>query len=135
MSMNQSLGKELIGAGKALMANQMSPIALAEIRDQITAHLRTMTPGQTKAVMGDYDQFRQAFQKLDHSLIYVRICNMRRELGWPPERFNAILRKLRADATIQLHAGDASTMTEEDISLSYTDDNGFFYITMTWEEK
>ncbi len=77
--------------------------------------------------------FKAAFDKLDRGRIYVRICYMRRELGWSEERFNALLRKLRADGTIQLHAGDVSTMTEEDVNQSYTDENNFFYATLTWK--
>jgi hypothetical protein len=87
-------------------------------------------PGQNDVVV-----FRKAFDKLDGGCFYVRICNMRRELGWSKERFNALLRKLRAEGTIQLHAGDGSTMTEEDVHLSYTDENHFFYATMTWVQR
>jgi len=81
----------------------------------------------------DCHLFRAAFEKLDRGRIFVRICNMRRELGWSEERFNAVLRKLRADGTIQLHAGDVSTLTEEDVHLSYTDENNLFYATLTWK--
>jgi hypothetical protein len=83
----------------------------------------------------DEDSFRKAFDKLDGGRIYVRICNMRRELGWNEERFNTLLRKLRRESTIQLHAGDVSTMTEEDVLLSYTDENNFFYATITWKKR
>ncbi|MCL2624892.1 MAG: hypothetical protein FWD31_14615, partial [Planctomycetaceae bacterium] len=78
--------------------------------------------------------FRAAFEVLDCGRLYVRICNLRRELGWSVERFNAHLCKLRADGTIQLHAGDVSTMTEEDIRQSYKDANNFFYATLTWKK-
>jgi len=43
----------------------------------------------------DYERFQEAFEKLDGGRrIYVRICNMRRELGWSEERFNTVLNKL-----------------------------------------
>jgi hypothetical protein len=83
----------------------------------------------------DTQLFRAAFEKLDRGRIYVRICNMRRELGWSEERFNVLLRKLRADGTIQLHAGDVSSMTEEDVNLSYIDENNLFYATLTWKKS
>ena len=88
------------------------------------------SPGQN-----DYDLFQAAFDKLDGGRIYVRICNMRRELGWSEERFNTLLRKLRADGVIQLHAGDVSTMTENDVNQSYTDENNFFYATISWRKR
>jgi endo-1,4-beta-D-glucanase Y len=83
----------------------------------------------------DAKRFQAAFDNLDHGRIYVRICDMRRELGWSEERFNDMLRKLRKDGTIQLHAGDAPTMTEDDIRLSFTDENYYFYATMTWKKR
>ena len=82
----------------------------------------------------DAELFHAAFVKLDHGRIYVRICNMRRELGWSVERFNTLLRKLRADGTIQLHAGDPSTLTQEDNNLSFMDENNMFYATLTWKK-
>jgi hypothetical protein len=82
----------------------------------------------------DFQLFKAAFGKLDCGRIYVRICNMRRELGWSVERFNTLLRRLRADGTIQLHPGDVSTLTEEDVNLSYTDENNFLYATLTWKK-
>jgi hypothetical protein len=93
-----------------------------------------LTPGNVSP-SNDYDLFHKTFEKLDGGRIYVRICNMRRELGWSEERFNTLLRKLRAEGIIQLHAGDVSTMTEEDVHLSYTDENNFFYATITWKKR
>ena len=89
----------------------------------------------TPAPLDDIATFRKTFDKLDCGRIYVRICNMRRELDWSEERFNTLLCKLRADGTIQLHAGDSATMTKEDVRLSYTDDNNFFYATLTWRKR
>jgi len=83
--------------------------------------------------LDDRAAFQQAFINQDKGRIYVRICNIRRELGWSECRFNTVLKQLREDAYIQLHAGDVATMSEEDIALSYTDDNNFFYVTVTWK--
>ena len=82
----------------------------------------------------DRELFHAAFEKLDHGRIYVRICNMRRELGWSEERFNDVLNKLWTAGKIQLHAGDVSTLSEEDVHLSYVDENNFFYATLTWKK-
>lgn len=99
----------------------------------VTATVIPVQPSATSQP-NDREQFQTAFEKLDQGRIYVRICNLRRELGWNEERFNLLLRKLRADGTIQLHAGDISTLTEEDVNLSYTDENNSFYATMTWKK-
>jgi len=46
-----------------------------------------------------------------------------------------MLVKLMDEAVIQLHAGDNTTMTKEDIRDSFIDDNGFIHFTMTWRKK
>ena len=82
----------------------------------------------------DRELFQAAFEKLDRGRIFVRICNMRRELDWNDVRFDNLLRKLREEGVVQLHAGDVGTMTEEDVNQSYTDENNFFYATLTWKK-
>ena len=105
------------------------------IADLKSASVRSVPVSPPTLGPEDYDSFQKAFEKLDKGRIYVRICNMRRELGWSVEHFNCLLHKLRVESVIQLHAGNVSTMTEEDIDLSYTDENNFFYVTMTWKKR
>lgn len=83
----------------------------------------------------DRKLFRDAFEQLDQGRIFVRICNLRRKLGWSEERFNSLLRKLRSEGAVQLHAGDVSSMTEDDIAQSFTDENNFFYATLTMKSE
>lgn len=87
--------------------------------------------------VSDKQAFCDAFDDLDRggNVIFVRICNMRRKLGWERERFDEILRKLRTDRVIQLHAGDSATLTQEDVTLSFTDENNMFYATVTMKPK
>ncbi|MDR2117467.1 MAG: hypothetical protein LBP87_13910 [Planctomycetaceae bacterium] len=83
----------------------------------------------------DRKQFREAFDELDKGRIFVRICNLRRKLGWDKTRFNSLLRQLRAEGIVQLHAGDISSMSEEDIDQSFTDESNFFYATLTMKPQ
>jgi len=76
-----------------------------------------------------------ASESLDHGKIFVRIFEVRRKLVWSVERFDSMLVKLMDEAVIQLHAGDNTTMTKEDIRDSFIDDNGFIHFTMTWRKK
>ena len=59
---------------------------------------------------GEYTQerFKAAFDELDRGRIFVRICDLRRRLGWPREVFDGMIRDLRDKEIIQLHTGDAS---------------------------
>lgn len=85
----------------------------------------------TESPPGDRDLFFKAFKELDKGRNFTRICHMRRKLGWSEERFDKLLRKLRSEGSIQLRPGDVSSMTEEDIALSFTDEDNFFYATLT----
>ena len=76
--------------------------------------------------------FKKAFDELNKGKIYVRISDMRRKLGWSREKFDTTLEQLRDNATIQLHAGDTSTMDESEVRDSYVDENNFLHITVTW---
>ena len=61
---------------------------------------------------GEYtrEKFKAAFDSLDKGRIFVRICDLRRRLGWPREIFDGMIRELRGRRVIQLHTGDASLM-------------------------
>ncbi|MDR2439783.1 MAG: hypothetical protein LBE12_10500 [Planctomycetaceae bacterium] len=83
----------------------------------------------------DRRQFREAFDELDKGRIFVRICNLRRQLGWDEERFNSLLRQFRTEGIVQLHTGDISSMSEEEIAQSFTDENNFFYVTLTMKPQ
>ncbi|MDR1048805.1 MAG: hypothetical protein LBL51_03535 [Synergistaceae bacterium] len=77
--------------------------------------------------------FRSAFTELERGDIYVDLFALRRRLGWPRDAFDAMLRSLRDAGTIQLHAGDATTMTPDEIADGFVDENGFRMGSVTWE--
>ena len=85
---------------------------------------------------GEYTQenFKAAFDSLDHGRIFVRICDIRRKLGWPREVFDGMIRDLRNRRVIQLHTGDASLMTEDEIADCYIDENNFRMGSVTWHD-
>ena len=83
----------------------------------------------------DYEAFRKAVEKLGQGpRSFVWIHNMRCELGWTEERFNTLLRKLRADGTIQLHGGDGD-LTAEEKRQCFEDEYGSLYATLTWKKR
>ena len=63
---------------------------------------------------------------------FVRICDLRRRMGWPREVFDDMLRRLRDDGAVHLHAGDVTLMTPEQVEDGFVDENGFRMGTMTW---
>ena len=78
------------------------------------------------------EQLHAAFRELNQKSIFVRICDLRRRLGWPREVFDDMLRRLRDDDVVQLHAGDVTLMTRDEVQDSFVDENGFRMGTMTW---
>ena len=86
---------------------------------------------------GNYTQekFREAFDALDKGRIFVSIPDLRRRLGWPREVFDDMVRDLRNRRIIQLHTGDASLMTADEVLDCYIDENNFRMGTVTWHVR
>ena len=106
---------------------QSSPAAT-----EITPSVQTGEEGGKR----DYGpgKFREAFYALDKGRIFVNIYELRRKLNWPREVFDAMLIKLRDEEVIQLHVGDASTMTPEELNDNFVDENNFRMGTVTWND-
>jgi hypothetical protein len=79
-------------------------------------------------------EFKQAFDDLNNGTQYVRISDLRRKLGWSPEKFDQTLEKLWEDSKIQMHEGITTDMDETDVKDSYTDSNGFLHVNLSWNE-
>lgn len=94
-------------------------------------------PELARPVGGEYTQekFREAFDALDKGRIFVSIPDLRRRLGWPREVFDDMIRDLRNRRIIQLHTGDASLMTPDEVSDCYIDENNFRMGTVTWHVR
>jgi hypothetical protein len=76
--------------------------------------------------------FHTAYNAVGHGRSFVRIHRLRDALPWPREQFDRVLRALRAAYTVELHGGDPSVMTEEELRHSFTDADGTLYIALSW---
>ena len=81
------------------------------------------------------ENFRNAFRSLDKGRIFVRICDLRKTLGWPRQIFDSALKQLRDAKLIQLHAGDVTLMTPEEVQDCFVDENNFRMGTVTWHGR
>ena len=79
--------------------------------------------------------FQTAYNEVGHGRSFVRIHRLRDALPWPRERFERVLRELVADYTLELHGGDPSVMTEEELRQSFTAADGTLYIALSWRGK
>ena len=79
------------------------------------------------------EAFESAFFALEEGRCgFVRICDLRRRLGWSREAFDSMLCRLRDEEVVQLHAGDVTLMTPDEVQDGFVDENGFRMGTMTW---
>jgi hypothetical protein len=80
----------------------------------------------------DKRAFHNAYMTVGSGRDFVRIHRVREQLGWLTERFNATLEQLAADYKIELHGGDPSRLSKEELDNSYRDNYGQQYITLSW---
>src|SRR5262249_36125153 len=79
--------------------------------------------------------FQAAYNEVGHGRSFVRIHRLRDALPWSRERFERVLRALVADYTVELHGGDPSGMTAEELRQSFTAADGTLYIALSWRGK
>jgi hypothetical protein len=79
--------------------------------------------------------FQAALSTIGKGRRMVYLYMIRRNLNWSRERFDALIRKLRADYRIQLHGGDPSVMTEDQVRDSFMDERGILHISVSWRDK
>jgi hypothetical protein len=72
----------------------------------------------------DVNAFHDAYLTLGEGREFVRIHRLRETLGWPPERFDAVLERLRETHRIELHGGDPGKLSADEIDTSYRDTVG-----------
>jgi hypothetical protein len=79
--------------------------------------------------------FQTALSTIGKGRRMVYLYMIRRKLNWSRERFDTLIRKLRADYRIQLHGGDPSVMTEDQVRDSFMDERGILHISVSWRDK
>jgi hypothetical protein len=83
----------------------------------------------------DPELFQTTLSRIGKGRRMVYIYMIRRNLKWSRERFDALIRKLRTDYRIQLHGGDPSVMTENQVRDSFLDERGVLHISVSWRDK
>jgi hypothetical protein len=83
----------------------------------------------------DMQALHDAYQAVGEGRGFVRIHWIRETLDWSKERFNDALSHLQASYKIELHGGDPSKLTKEEIENSYRDNEGQQFLTMSWRDS
>lgn len=101
---------------------------------QMARSIPTLAMAQ-HSVENERAAFLAAYQEVGQGRSFVRIHRLRDTLPWPRERFDRALEALAADYTIELHGGDPSVMTAEELRQSFTAADGILYIALSWRGK
>lgn len=87
------------------------------------------------AAPDDSAAFQTALNAVGKGRRLVYIYKVRRHLKWSRNRFDKLIRKLRGEYQIQLHGGDPSVMTEDQVRDSFMDEKGVLHISISWWAK
>jgi hypothetical protein len=77
-------------------------------------------------------QWRTAYNAVGKGEGFVRLHRIREALGWSREEFDRVLKTLVAGYHIELHGGDPSVLSAEEVADSYQDARGALYLTVSW---
>lgn len=80
-----------------------------------------------------HEQFRTTYQSVHSRQEGALISRMRDALGWPRERFDAVLEELRAEAQVELGREIPPQITAHHIRDSYHV-SGQLYLTVRWRD-
>jgi DNA-binding HxlR family transcriptional regulator len=83
----------------------------------------------------DARTFQAALNTVGKGRRLVYIYQVRQHLNWSRDRFDQLIRKLRGEYEIQLHGGDPSVMTEDQVKDSFMDEKGILHISVSWRGK
>ena len=122
---------ELVAAGRVrVVFDAILPAKLYLVKAERQQAVKTVKPQECTR-----EKFRAAYEELHKFWEFVRICDLRRALGWPREVFDEMVRTLRDDRTIQLFRADESIMTRDEVQDCFVDENRFIMGVMTWNGR
>ena len=85
-----------------------------------------MTHAITLQHWKDSKAFFDSFSRLGYHetyVVHIRVCRLRRDLGWDVERFDRLVHDLWNDGIILPLSGDRYTLTDEDVEQGFFDGN------------
>ena len=77
--------------------------------------------------------FHAAYTSLRSGRDAVEIHRLRHLLGWPGDRFDAMVEQLRAESQVALHIGAPRGLSDEEQRHSY-EVNGQLYLSLSWQD-
>ena len=114
----EAIAKELYGADyvRELLIRELCQ---KEERVEAQTEARPVTP----------EEFKKAFDELEHGKIFVNIPELRKALNWSKDEFDEMLRKLRDERVIQLHVTDVTIFEPEEFFYDEVDNSRMGMLT------
>ena len=78
------------------------------------------------------EAMKSAWDKLHREREFPRICDLRRELNWPRESFDAMLRGLRDSGAVHMAQVENRYYTKDELADCWVDENGYRMGTIDW---
>lgn len=127
-SLLETVNNLLIAGQISVSFNASMTARLIPVSTVVTVPLAELSTPQA----GDMEALRAAYDKIRGGKDMVRIHKIREYLNWSVARFDEVLATLRADYQIDLHLGDPSRLTSDEVKNSYIDPHGMLYIGLSW---
>lgn len=114
--------------GESLSRNQVIRVALAQWLDTAEAQGGMIHPEVLR------QHFQAGYNALRSGNDAVQIQRLRQRLGWPPDRFDALVEQLRAESKVILYTGAARHLSDDEQQQSY-EVNGQLYLSLAWKDS
>ena len=127
---------ELVEAGKAKIKLGMD--GKPQIFSFEGGVVRSAEPQQEKpAQSGEYTrgEFKAAYDELHREREFVRICDLRRKLGWPREAFDEMVRELRDSGAVHMAQAENRYYTNDELADCWMDENNYRMGTIDWNGR
>ena len=79
--------------------------------------------------------FKAAYLEIGNGRPYVLIHALRNRLRWTTADFDETLMDLSQHGMIELHSGDTSALTSQEVENSFTDSLGYILVSVSWRAR
>ncbi len=103
-----------------------------QVTQTVTSYATDLARLDTTVTHDEREAFHKTYLKIGKGKSFVRIHRIKEGLGWYDGRFYRVLEDLVHGYVVELHGGDPSELSKEELAGCYVDEQGMLYIALTW---